>query len=509
MNRSAYLLLTVFVAGSVSLGAELTASRLLGPFFGTSILVWAVLIGTVLVYLTLGYFIGGRWADRAPWESHFYQIVAWAGFTIGLVPFVARPILLLAAEGLATFSAGVLIGSLFGVLVLFSVPMLLLGCVSPFAIRLAMRDVKGAGNVAGSIYALSTLGSILGTYLPVLVFIPHLGTRNTFLLFALALLVVSLVGLIRSRARHVAFYALLLALLLGLALLFPGGAVKPAEGALFETESLYNYIRVVQKDSSVILELNEGQAVHSIYTPNRVLSYGVWDYFLLAPYFNADYGAENVRSMALIGSAAGTVAKQYTTVYGPLPIDGAEIDPEIVAVGRRYFAMTEPNFNVYAEDGRYFLKNSPRRYDVVAVDAYRPPYIPFHLTTREFFLEIKAHLTPRGVAVINAGRTARDYSLVNVLASTMKAVFPNVYIIDVPDGYALGNSLVVGTVQPTRLENFAANAARLTHPVLLEVAGRAMGNVREFTETGVVFTDDLAPVEEVVHQIMLGYITGK
>jgi len=515
------LLIVVFMAGMTSLGVELTAARLLDPFFGNSLIIWAVLIGTVLLYLTVGYYAGGRWADRKPYHRVLYQIAAWAAFLIGLVPFFARPVLLWSVRGFAEYSASILAGSLLGVVILFSAPIILLGCVSPFAIRLSMEGehVESSGNVAGGIYALSTVGSLVGTFLPVLVLIPNIGTRNTFLFFAFSLLAVSLAGLfweLRARALPFLFMPLLL---VGLIVVFPGSGIKQAQYGelLYETESSYNYIQVVQWGDEVWLQLNEGQGVHSIYNPNSVLVDGIWDLFLIVPFFNTPpFTASQVGSLALIGSAAGTVAKQYTAVYGPIPIDGAELDPEIIRVGREYFDMNEPNLNAVAQDGRYFLANSPSKYDVIAIDAYRPPYIPFHLTTREFFAEAKQHLTGQGVVAVNAGRTQSDWRLVEALASTLKAEFPNVYLVDMGDeGYDIINVLIVATKQPTRLENLEANADLMasspsrTSRLLQTVIGEAMGRVVEFTEPTVVFTDDKAPVEQVVHGLIFSYLMGQ
>ncbi len=508
------LLLVVFVGGMCSLGVELTASRLLDPFFGNSLVIWAVLIGMVLLYLTVGYYVGGRWADRKPYYRVLYQITAWSAFLIGVVPFIARPVLLWSMEGFATYSAGILAGSLLGVIALFSVPITLLGCVSPFAIRLSMADetVESTGQVAGGLYALSTVGSLVGTFLPVLVLIPNLGTRNTFLFFAFTLMAVSLAGLLWEIKARAIPYLLMPAALLALAIFVEGGVLKPVEFGelLHEEESSYNYIQVVQWGDEVWLKLNEGQGVHSIYDPNSVLVGGIWDYFLIAPFFNnPPFAAEQVKSLALVGSAAGTVAKQYTDVYGPIPIDGAEIDPAIIDVGRRYFDMNEPNFNAVAQDGRYFLTNSPRLYDVIAIDAYRPPYIPFHLTTREFFREVKEHLTDEGVVAINVGRTRTDWSLVEVLASTLKTEFPNVYYVDLAQpGQDLSNVLVVATKQPTSLENLERNAELLADPILREVAGRSIPRAQEFTNPTMVFTDDRAPVEQVVHGLILSFVGG-
>lgn len=530
MKKNSYLLLTVFISGMAVLGVELSASRLLDPFFGNSLIIWANLIGLVLIYLTLGYWVGGRWADVDPRETTFYQIIAWGAFLVGIIPLVARPILYWSQQGFATWNAGILIGSLLGVLILFSLPMTLLAMASPFAVRLAVTDVKGAGRIAGSISALSTLGSILGTFLPVLVLIPNIGTRNTFLLFSMVLLCVAIGGLMQhSRQKGLRYLGLLLLLAI-LSAFGRAAPIKASEFAVYETESRYNYIQVEKMGDDVLLRLNEGQGIHSVYNPNYELAYGIWDYFLVAPYFNAPpYTEDRVGSLLLIGSAAGTIPKEFTKVYGPIPIDGVEIDPEISAVGRTFFEMNEPNVTTANADGRYFLETATRSYDVIAVDAYRPPYIPFQLTTQEFFQSISDHLTADGVVAINAGRSATDYSLVMALGNTMKSVFPNVYVIDAPDGgLDLGNSLVVATKQPTSLNNFIENAPGLQHPMLQNVAQRSLSTrmweiICTSQAVGVAglgqlpplpdscpapFTDDKAPVEQVVHALVLRYMLG-
>ncbi len=201
-KRTGYLLLTVLVSGMTSMGVEMAASRLLDPYFGNSILIWANLIGLVLIYLTAGYYIGGRWADRDPRPSTLYQITAWAAFFVGVIPFVSSPILRWSMAGFANYSVGILAGSFLGVLILFCLPVTLLGCVSPFSIRLALTDIRQGGNIAGKIYAISTLGSILGTFLPVLLLIPQIGTRRTFLCLSAALLLVSLGGLAQESRRR-------------------------------------------------------------------------------------------------------------------------------------------------------------------------------------------------------------------------------------------------------------------------------------------------------------------
>jgi len=195
------LILLVFVAGACSLAVELSASRLLAPYFGTSLFIWANLIGLILVYLTVGYYVGGRIADRFPRATVLYGMTTTAAFLISLIPFISRPIMHWSQSSFATYSIGVFYGSLVSVILLFALPMILLGCVSPFAIRLSIEQLGKSGRTSGQLYAISTAGSIVGTFLPVLWLIPSIGTYRTFFTFAVCLLLVSVIGLVASGAR--------------------------------------------------------------------------------------------------------------------------------------------------------------------------------------------------------------------------------------------------------------------------------------------------------------------
>ena len=509
-----YLYLLVFTAGFTTLGVELSAARLLDPWFGNSVIVWAALIGLILSYLALGYWLGGRLADRSPHLLTLLRLVVLGAFGVGLIPLLARPVLELASAGLGDFNTGLLAGSMAGILILFSVPVTLLGCVSPFAIRLALRDVQGSGAITGRISALSTAGSILGSFLPVLILIPNIGTRRTFAVLSLALLLVVLVGVIRLRRTAETVLVLAAVVLIAFIGWRPVGPIKPSAELLYEHESAHNYIQVVDAGFERQLRLNEGEGIHSVYRPQGGLADGIWDYFLLAPAFNAaPYTPDRVRRVAIVGLAAGTTVKLFSRAYGPIPIDGAELDPEIIAAGRTWFDMNEPNLNAVAADGRRFLAHTTASslYDVIVVDAYRPPYIPFHLTTTEFFALARDRLAEDGVVAVNVGRTHTDYSLVDAIAATMRQVFPSVYIVDEPDnGSPLGNSMVVATRQPTTLADFDANLPAYDHPLLAEVARRAAPQVRlAAPPPGTpIFTDDRAPVEQVVHALVLRHLLG-
>ncbi len=192
------LILLVFVAGAVSLAIEMAASRLLAPYFGTSLFVWADIIGLILLYLAAGYSIGGRLADRYPKPALLYSFTLAASLLTCLIPLVGNSFL----SWLQSVTTGMVpqefYGSFIAVLLLFSLPTILLGCVSPFAIRLHVQQIGSSGRTAGKLYAISTAGSIVGTFLPVMVLMPWLGTANTFLLSGLLLLLCSLFGLLWS-----------------------------------------------------------------------------------------------------------------------------------------------------------------------------------------------------------------------------------------------------------------------------------------------------------------------
>jgi spermidine synthase len=505
-----YLYFSVFASGMTTLAVEISASRLLGNIFGTSNLVWASIIGLILIYLTVGYFLGGRWADRSPYQRTMYLIMAWGAFLIGVVPLVANPVLRLAADAFDHLQVGVLFGAFAGVLILFSIPVTLLGTISPFAIRLAIRTPTEAGTVSGRIYAISTLGAFVGTFLPVLLFIPTIGTTMTFIVFSLFLMLVAITGLWLSSGWKVALpwiwmpIAIVVLVVLGL-----GRGVKSTPGQIFETESEYNYIQVLEVDGYRYLRLNEGQGIHSAYHPKEINYYGPWKQFLAAPFFNQPPTMpEDVQSIAIVGLAAGTTAHQATEVFGPFPIDGFEIDPQIIEVGERYFDMNQINLNAMAQDGRWGLERSKKKYDLIVLDAYRPPYIPWHLTTLEFLQNVQDHLTEKGAVAINVGRAPGDRRLIDVMVSTLQKVFPSVYVMDVPETF---NSIIYATTQPTTADNLYLNFIGLAdradvHPLLIDALQTTVLNQQPLPESTNIFTDDLAPVEWITNNMVLRFI---
>lgn len=442
--------------------------------------------------MSLGYWLGGRIADRRPESRLLGYIVLAASVFVAVIPFVSRPFLDVTVEGLDETSAGAVIGSFLGVLLLCAPPVVLLGMVSPFAIRLAVASIATAGAVAGRLYALSTAGSLLGTFLPALVLIPWIGTQRTFLVVA-ALLAASSCFLLG--ARYLVVATALVALVA-----IPPGAIKGKEGLLHEETSYHQYIQVVEEeDGRRLLYLNEGIAVHSVWRRDSVLTGGVWDAFLALPPL---LGREPER-IAILGNAAGTTARALGVYYPRAEIDGVELDPAVSRVGRRYFGLGDnPRLTIHDADARPFLRSADARYDLIVVDAYHQPYVPFYLATREFFGLVRERLAPGGIVALNVAAVPDDPRLVEAISRTLGAELPQV--VEWP--VLRFNTIVLGLTRPLeqpelrrRLRSGPADLASLR--ALLARQAR----VSTETYSGRAWTDDRAPVEWVTDRMIVSF----
>ena len=364
--------------------------------------------------LSVGYWIGGRVADIHATPGGLHRLVLVAAVLLAIVPFLAGPFLDLAVDALDSVDAGAFTGSLLGVLVLVATPVLVLGMVSPYAIRLALHQIDDAGRTAGRLYAISTLGSLAGTFLSALLLIPLVGTRRTFLVFALALAIVGVLGV--ARARY-----LLVPLAVAGALALPVGIVKADSDAgrvIDDADTEYQYARVIESpEGERRLELNEGQAIHSLLRPGTYLTDGYWDDMIVLPAITR--GGAPPSAWRSSGTPAGRSRARSGTSGPDTLIDGVEIDGEVSELGRRWFDMRAPRLRTHTEDARPFLRRTSERYDAILVDAYRQPYIPFYMATREFFELARDRLTPGGVVIINVGHPESSDALEKVLTATM------------------------------------------------------------------------------------------
>jgi spermidine synthase len=412
---------------------------------------------------------------------------------VAVVPFVAQPFLTVSVDAFDEIDVGAAAGSLIGVLALVAVPVLVLGAVAPWAIRLRVDSVEDAGRTAGRLYALSTVGSLVGTFAAALLLIPLLGTQRTFLVFAL-LLAVSAATALPLR------YALVPLAIAALFAVPPGVTKDLADGrVLAERETEYQYARVVELDDGERrLELNEGQAFHSVYRPRSVLTDNVWDGYLSMPF--AVLGRAP-RSVAILGNGAGTTVRAYGRYFPGTAIDGVEIDPELTELGRRWFGLRDrPGLRVIHDDARPFLRRTDRRYDAIFVDAYRQPYIPFYLTTKEFFRLVRERLQPGGTVIVNAGHPKGSEDLERVLAAGLRSSFPRVAAYDITE---LSTLLVAGDTQPApqRIRAAVPRVHAELRPLFFETAA-GLGPAARGSRA---YTDDRAPVEWLIDRSIVSF----
>jgi len=487
VNARGSLYTLVFLAGVGTLATEICASRLLAPYYGSSTIVWANIIGLTLASLSLGYWLGGRIADHNPSPRLLGRLVLAAALLVAVIPFVSSPILDVASSGLDEVSAGAVIGSFFGTLLLFAPPIVLLGMVAPFAIRLALVEVASAGQVAGRLYALSTVGSLFGTFVSALVTIPLIGTQRTLLVSAALLAAAASTMLGRRWLVATAAIAALV--------LVPPGAVKASEGdVLYEVESPYQFVQVVERDGARRLYLNEGVAVHSLWRPDTVLTGGVWDAFLALPVLLD----RPVKRVAVLGNAGGTIARAYAEFWPDAFIDGVEIDPAVSEAGREYLGLRDnPRLTVHDADARPFLRRTDAKYDLIVVDAYHQPYVPFYLATREFFRLVHRHLAPGGIVALNVATVPDDRSLEEHLAGTLAAEFESVRVWPV----LRFNHVVIGFTEQNR-RGLMSHDPRIESLVELLVDGGLSPRVEPLKRP---WSDDRAPVEWVTDRMILAY----
>ncbi len=489
-TSAAFLRLFVFGAGAAVMAVEFGAERLMEPFFGSSQLVWASLIGLILLALSIGYEVGGRLADRWPHRATLGYITLGAGVFVALLPLMAEPLLKAMVGGLLDTPAGVVIASLLGTVLLFMPPVAALGVASPFAIRLAAAGDETSGRRAGSLYAFSTLGSLLGTFLPAFWIIPSFGVRATFWLSAGLLIVL---GLVMARALALSFLVLLPALLP----LVQSPLLKPMPGLIGEWETPYQFAEVYRLPTGeTALSVNDAAGIQSVYTRKRLTGL-YYDAYLVLPFLFPR--GTDVTSL-LIGMAAGTIPtmlQRDVSSYRKVDLTAVEIDPTLVSLGRRYFHLKPDAARVVNADGRVFLETSRSQYRLMVVDAYSQEiYIPFYLTTQQFFALCRSHLAQDGVLALNVNAVSNHAALLQAIERTAMTVFPYVYVSRAPGLY---NRLIVASERPLALPAPQALPGYL-RPV---AQGLAATWRRPSPGPGLVLTDNLAPVETLTDQMIL------
>lgn len=484
------MLFIVFAAGYLIMSLELLGSRILAPYFGNSIYTWGILLGLILAALAIGYYLGGCLADRKNSESNFLYIFLAASLFLLVDIFIYKIIL----EKLTDW--GIIWGSATAVILLFLPAMVVLATVAPLAVKsLAQEDEVGQSS--GLVYALGTIGSLLGVFLTVFWLIPYWGSRLTLFSCFFISLVVLAVLLWRFGQKKEIILAIL-ALVIFLPAL--SKTSLPAD-VMLETESVYNQIRLVDRQEAVYLTLNSNKLylINSAYIKQGTL----FD-FSLIDLFNFGPVITPVKNLLILGMSGGASVRQHRQFSPSTQIDAVEIDPKIIAIAKNNFGVGESeNLKIWQADARPFLAASKKQYDMIEVDLFQgSPYIPFYVLTQEFFQSVFSHLSDAGIVMMNIYAPAR-HELIQPVLATLASVFPSVYSVSIH-----GRNFVVMASRASLSEQEIKDkisGAKIS-PDLKSAGNYFLEHIAKYQndKKTPIFTDDWAPVEAITYQMIKG-----
>lgn len=491
---SVFLLLTAGLCGALVMVVEVLGSRVIGPFFGVSLFVWTALISVTLLSLAVGYAVGGRLADRHPSADWLYGTIIAAGVLVAMVPVLKGPVIT------ATAVLGLRSGALVASLLLFGPALLLLGCVSPYVVRVAMADWNRLGRTVGLFYAVSTAGSFVGTAATGFYIIAYIGVSNAFLLCGLLLCGIGVVYFAIFR-RRVAAVVILVPFALGLS----GPAEKPTarlpdgtQATLIDhADSFYGNVKIVDYTGSggqtremMIDGLIQGGV-------DRRTGESIYEYAYLMEHlpFAVKPGAKRA---LFVGLGPGAVVKGYQR--RGVAADVVDIDPMVVRMAERHFGF-RPGSPVIIDDGRTVLREGRGTYDVVLMDVFNGDITPGHLLSREAVELVKRRLQPDGVYAMNLiGSLAEDSKLLSAVVATLRTQFSDVAAFPLFDasntGSASGN-LVILAANVSLEPALRLRAIPGVHPLANQGVQQALAQGRRLQDRpgAIVLTDDFNPLD--------------
>ncbi|MEI7426076.1 MAG: fused MFS/spermidine synthase [Candidatus Moraniibacteriota bacterium] len=466
---------------------ELVGSRVLGPYFGTSIFVWTSLIGIILGSLSFGYYFGGKISDKKPNLNSLSIIIFLAAISIGLTIFIKDFLL----TYLQMHFTDIRINSVLASLILFSPASVLLGMVSPYAVKLKIENLNTSGSIVGNLYAISTAGSIIGTFLSGFYLIPQFGTNKLLLILSMTLILISLI--LSAKKYTKIKLSIFIIFIIGWYVVIRLNHISQANGFI-DIDTIYNRIWIYNHNDSKTNKLvkimgvnNENQS--SMFLDNDELVNEYTKYYHLAKHFNP-----NFKKTLMFGGAGYSYPKDFLLKYPKATIDVIEIDPKVTELARTYFKLTENSrLNIYHEDGRVYLNKTQKKYDVIFGDAFSSHYsLPYQLTTKEAVQKKYDILNDNGVIIINiiSAIKGEKGEFLRAEYATYKNIFPQVYLFPVQEP---NNSYMVQNIILIALKNKKNPEFTNTDPELNE-------HLQHLWEKEIyldlpILTDDYAPVD--------------
>ncbi|MFH0818887.1 MAG: fused MFS/spermidine synthase [Patescibacteria group bacterium] len=485
MNKNK-LLIIVFVCGAVVMVLELTGSRILAPYVGTSLPVWSALMGVILGALSLGYYFGGRLADKEPNLNVLARIILLSAVNIMVLGLIKNPVTALAAN------SGVVWGSITACLILFAPPSMLLGMVSPYTIKLKLENIHQTGNVAGNLYAFSTLGSIFGTFLAGLGLIPYIKITNIVFGMSAVLFVLFLFIVDFKIAKKNLYFGLLFLLWPGMVFMEQNSNYIVDGNTAYSAIKVYDYVDI---GNHIVRGLDLNQEFSSaIYLDSDEMVYEYSKYYRLDNVFTP-----KIDSALLLGGGAYTLAKDFLQRNEAGKIDVVEIDPVVTDIAKKYFNLQDdPRLKSYNEDARTFVNRATQKYDAVYVDVFRSRfYVPWHVTTKETFTNINRILNDSGVVIINANNSlsGKGSKFVWSEYKTLQSIFPQVFVFGINKEHpeAMQNVIIVA-VKSSQIFNTSIQK-KFSNFEAAKYLDNLYNPLPEDLDSAIILTDDYAPVD--------------
>lgn len=409
---------------------EMSATRLLAPYFGTSLYVWTNVIGLIMVALAGGYYLGGRLADRRPKPNIYFGLIFFTGVWVLLVPFVSSPFFTLLTQSFSNLAEVARVGSFVAVGILFVLPMFLLGMIVPFTVKLVLAHLEEAGRVSGKVSMISTAGSLVGTFLPAFVLIPLLGTTKTFVCIGIVLMLLAAFGLRR--------WVIFLIAIASIGFLWLVPPVYAEDSIIYSKDSSYGFVFVTEDEWGIRrLHVNNPFGTQSLYDPSTPLAPEryYYSYFGVLPAM-----LEEVQSVLILGHGGGSFTRIFNAYYPELSITGVEIDPAMIEAAEATMGFSEAEVEIFYGDARTYLLTTEETYDLILIDTYQGMNIPAHLATQEFFALAESRLKEDGLVALNAASTTSLF--LDSLVKSLSVNFENAAALAIPDSY---NSMILGS----------------------------------------------------------------
>lgn len=488
----------VFICGAVVMILELVGSRVLAPYVGTSIIVWTSLIGIILGSLSLGYWWGGRIADKKPDYKIFSMIIFISAISVGMIILIKSMVL----DFLQNNIADIHINATIATLILFAPPSVLLGMITPYAVRLKIKDLDSSGKTVGSLYAISTIGSIAGTFSAGFFLIAYFGSSNILLVLSAILVFTSLLAC--SKSIPLIKTMLMLLLLICILAVNSYNTFLKKQGVI-DVDTQYNRVLIFksidEKTKRLTLNMvtNPRELQSAMFMDNDDdLVIEVTKYYRLARHFKPD-----LKNSLLIGGAGYSYAKDYLKKFSDAGIDVVEIDPMLTELAKQYFNLKDnPRLAIRHEDGRTFLNKTKKKYDVIFGDAFTSYYaLPYQLTTRETVQKMYETLNDDGVILINiiSSIEGEKGKFLRAEYATFKNVFPQVYLFPVND---LNDGSLVQNIMLVAIKSNQKPSFRNNDPELNEYLQHLWKT--EIKKDVPILTDDYAPVDAYMTKIIKG-----